>query len=117
MSSDISYTRDAHADADASYKYSNRTNVKLGEYTSFELEYTGYGFALCGTVGFAKLDIEVDGRKVSVSNIEVGGTLYRQAFYRMKNISYHKHKIRVTVISGEIILDSVLIFGNSDISL
>lgn len=117
LSSDISYTRDAHADADASYKYSNRTNVKLGEYTSFELEYTGYGFALCGTVEFAKLDIEVDGRKVSVSNIEVGGTLYRQAFYRMKNISYHKHKIRVTVISGEIILDSVLIFGNSDISL
>ncbi|MGN0677457.1 MAG: hypothetical protein ACI4K5_06900, partial [Ruminococcus sp.] len=115
LSSKISYTKDAERNSNASYKYSNRTNVVLKEYTSFELEYTGYGFALCGTAEFAELDIEFDGRKVSSNNIQVGGTQYRQAFYRMKNVSYQKHKIRVTLISGKIILDSVLIFSNSEI--
>ena len=116
LSSQISYTRDAERNSSVSYKYSNRTNVVLKEYTSFELEYTGYGFALCGTVEFAELDIEFDGRKVSSDNIQVGGTQYRQAFYRMKNVRYQKHKIKVTVISGKIILDSVLVFSNSEIS-
>lgn len=115
LSSLISYTRDAYGDCEASYKYSNRTNVTLGEYTSLELEYTGYGFALCGTVERAEIEIELDGNKISVDNIEVGGTQYMQAFYRMKNVAYNNHKIRINVLSGEIILDSVLVFGNLEI--
>lgn len=116
LSSKIIYTRDAERNSDVSYKYSNRTNVTLGESASFELEYTGYGFALCGTAEFAELDIEFDGIKISSNNIQVGGTQYRQAFYRMKNVRYQKHKIKVTVISGKIILDSVLTFSNSEIT-
>ncbi len=117
LSSQINYTRDVLGDCEASYKYSNRTNVTMKEYSSFELDYTGYGFALCGTVEHAELDIELDGRKISNSYIEVGGTQYRQAFYRMKNVEYNVHKIRVNVISGEILLDSVLVFINSETSV
>jgi len=114
LSSQISYTREAVGDCEASYKYSNRTNVTLKKYTSFEIEYSGYGFALCGTVDCAEIDIDFDGHKISDDYIQVGGTRYRQAFYRMKNVGYQNHKIRVTVISGEIILDSVLAFSNSE---
>lgn len=110
----IRYTKDALGDSEASYKYSNRTNVTLGKNTAFELEYTGYGFALCGTVEFAETDIEFDGKKVSDNIIQVGGTQYRQAFYRMKNVGYGVHRLKVSVISGEILLDSVLVFSNSE---
>ncbi|MDE5947109.1 MAG: hypothetical protein K2G63_07390 [Oscillospiraceae bacterium] len=111
LSSRIIYSKNVMKNAEASYKYTNHTSVTLKKYSIFEFEYSGYGFALCGTVEKAELDIVFDGRRISSDYIEVGGTEYHQAFYRMKNVEKGKHKVHITVIDGEIILDSLLAFA------
>lgn len=95
-----------------SYKYSNRTSALISEGASFEFVYRGYGFALCGTVENASLRIELDG-KIIADNKLVGGTEYRQAFCKCTCERYSLHRVRVTVLEGQITLDSAAVWMNS----
>ncbi|MBQ8296638.1 MAG: glycosyl hydrolase family 59 [Ruminococcus sp.] len=94
------------------YKYSNRTNAVLRADSGFELGYNGSGFALCGTAEHAVIRIELDG-KVIAANKKIGGSEYRQAFCRCDLYVNAKHKLKVIVLEGEIILDSVIVYTDS----
>lgn len=106
---EMRYFGDAELFGMESYKYSNRTCSVLHTESGFTLSYEGCGFALCGTAEKAAVRIEFDG-KILAANREVGGSKYRQAFYRCDSCKFGSHTIKVTVIEGEIILDSVAVY-------
>lgn len=106
------YSGEPELKSSESYKYSNRTCAIMHEGDGFETCYMGCGFALCGTVENASLTILFDGKIIS-ENKKVGGTAFRQAFYRCDCPKNQKHTIKLIVNEGEIILDSILTFTGS----
>lgn len=93
------------------YKFSNRTKAVMREGDSFEVEYYGCGFALCGSADGASVTIELDGKLLS-ENRKVGRTEYRQAFYRAESEIFGWHHLKVTVCGGKIDFDSLVTYTN-----
>jgi len=94
------------------YKFSNRTKAIMRAGDSFETEYHGCGFALCGSVDNAFITVELDGKTLT-ENRKVGKTKYRQAFYRTDSEIYGWHHLKVTVCSGELEFDSLITYTNN----
>lgn len=95
-----------------SYKFSNRTTALMKTGASASLSYKGFGFALCGSCDKAKIKVELDGAVLS-NDKEIGGSLYRQAFYRYDSCGFGWHNLKITVTEGEVTLDSILSYSNT----
>lgn len=108
----VKYTGDVTLESCNSYKFSNRTSALMKKDSSFELSYKGFGFALCGSCESATVRIELDGMLLADSII-IGGTLYRQAFYRHDSCGFGWHYLKVTVLEGEITLDCIKTYSNT----
>lgn len=109
LSSAVVYTGNPELKAMESYKFSNRTKAVMHEGDGFSTEYHGCGFNLCGTVGEAHISIELDG-KVIAENKKVGGTEFRQAFYRTDYAPFGWHRLKVIINSGEFEFDSLGVY-------
>lgn len=94
------------------YKYTNRTTAELTAGSGFETVYSGCGFALCGTVDNAAVTITLD-KKIIAERKKIGGSAYRQAFYRCDSSPYGKHILKLIVNEGKLILDTVMTYTNS----
>lgn len=95
-----------------SYKFTNRTSATMKTGATATLSYKGFGFALCGSCETAKIKVELDGA-VLCSDKEIGGSLYRQSFYRYDSCGFGWHNLKITVTEGEVILDSILSYSNT----
>jgi hypothetical protein len=113
LSRDIYYYGNITMNAMDTYKYSNRTNTVMRKDSGAAIKYSGCGFALCGTVSSAVISILLDG-KIIADKVKVGGTAYRQAFYRFDSCDEDMHNIQVQVEDGEIVFDSLACFTTSE---
>ncbi len=108
----VKYGGDVVLNGCDSYKFSNRTSASMKAGASASLSYKGFGFALCGSCDSAKIKIELDGA-VLCNDKEIGRSLYRQAFYRYDSCGFGWHNLKITVIEGEVSLDSIQSFSNT----
>ena len=109
----MKYIGNPTLDAGASYKFSNRACAHLKAGDGIKIAFMGSAFALCGTVEKAKIKITLDGVKIE-DNREVGGSSFRQAFYRSVDSKCAVHCLKVEVAEGELELDSVITYSSSD---
>lgn len=108
LSGNIRYTDGWVKNAMDSFRFYNRTSVSAdGNNESFEYDFSGETVALMGEAENLRLKIEIDG-KIMTAGFFIEKCGSRQAFYFISGLSDQQHKIKVTVLSGKLSLDSII---------
>ena len=98
-----------------SFKNYNRTITELDAGAEANIEFTGNGFAIIGTVGDGcKIKIEIDG-SVAEEEYSVPKASNRECSYYKYGLSDGNHTVKITVLEGKYAIDAVEV-STADIS-
>ena len=98
-----------------SFKNYNRTITELDAGAEANIEFTGNGFAIIGTVGDGcKIKVEIDG-SVAEEEYAVPKASNRECSYYKYGLSNGNHTVKITVLEGKYAIDAVEV-STADIS-
>lgn len=90
-----------------SFKNYNRTITELEAGAEANIEFTGKGFAIIGTVGDGcKIKVEIDG-SVAEEEYTVPKASNRECSYYKYGLSDGSHTVKITVLEGKYAIDAV----------
>lgn len=90
-----------------SFKNYNRTITELDAGAEANIEFTGNGFAIIGTVGDGcKIKVEIDG-SVAEEEYTVPKASNRECSYYKYGLSDGSHTVKITVLEGKYAIDAV----------
>ncbi len=90
-----------------SFKNYNRTITELEAGAEANIEFTGNGFAIIGTVGDGcKIKVEIDG-SVAEEEYTVPKASNRECSYYKYGLSDGSHTVKITVLEGKYAIDAV----------
>lgn len=98
-----------------SFKNYNRTITELDAGAEANIDFTGKGFAIIGTVGDGcKIKVEIDG-SVAEEEYAVPKASNRECSYYKYGLSDGSHTVKITVLEGKYAIDAVEV-STADIS-
>ena len=90
-----------------SFKSYNRTITELDAGAEANIDFTGNGFAIIGTVGDGcKIKVEIDG-SVAEEEYAVPKASNRECSYYCYGLTNEKHTVKITVLEGKYAIDAV----------
>ncbi len=112
----VSYSGDWKLKVGDSFNLYNRTSAATSEENA-TLEYTftgtGINFVLGGINTTAEIDVEMNGESIEQNISLTSGLLYRQSLYSINGLSKGQHTIKITVKSGNFIIDCIEVLGET----